>query len=537
MSSTTCLIDNQNISDVDEGTNSPSLSDREVILDLSIELKDRMNALVSYQEQHPRELLELVNRLCGMFQFSGTNIIKRYLIHICRSDSIHDPYKTICVKSLCYFYDSIPDEIYDILDVVCSSVIPKDTIATPCKVELVFLLLESERHKDKTLQYFSSIVNDISIDVDYRYKTILSIEKTNDTEFLLKVCMNFINCYTNYIRYKILACQCILQHCRKFMTDFDVHTIQTTLLGFGQDVDLDTNVRADATDVLLSLGDEKTKTVAKQLIKTLGRDVYSNGNVMTIWEDGQNVHTQKIEESVLESVEKLVQCDTLEINNYPIDVQYVIKKIKNKLKDEKKKLTETYHKTHGRDDSQIKSLLEPFTSKEDDILISLNRIYNDRVLYTRHQLTLSHVLVKVWSWIKHNDEYESECMKRLEEELVDMSGTCSTGYITRLVNVLSGFSDFSIKISWKDQIISNFKTRLNSRIMDIKDESFQEKVLEEFMISVGEYGKRLNFLKFFRENMLSIREELYKEFKEYISDVEFDLCIRDAIMAYEGVSY
>ena len=56
-------------------------------------------------------------------------------------------------------------------------------------------------------------------------------------------------------------------------------------------------------------------------------------------------------------------------------------------------------------------------------------------------------------------------------------------------------------------------------------------------IDGNEYTSRINFLLFFRKNMLNIREELYEEFKHHITDVDFDLYIRSAIENYETGGY
>ena len=50
-----------------------------------------------------------------------------------------------------------------------------------------------------------------------------------------------------------------------------------------------------------------------------------------------------------------------------------------------------------------------------------------------------------------------------------MSGKCATGYVTRLVNALSGFGDFSLKISWEDEISTKISMRLNQEIIKIED--------------------------------------------------------------------
>jgi patatin-like phospholipase/acyl hydrolase len=83
----------------------------------------------------------------------------------------------------------------------------------------------------------------------------------------------------------------------------------------------------------------------------------------------------------------------------------------------------------------------------------------------------------------------------------------------------------------RQEIIESKKEKILSKSEQL--EEFQEKVLNELMISSNEYESRKHFLKFFRKNMLSIREELYEEFKDHITDTDFDLYFRSAISKYE----
>ena len=192
-------------------------------------------------------------------------------------------------------------------------------------------------------------------------------------------------------------------------------------------------------------------------------------------------------------------------------------------------------------------------------------------------------------------------LKRLLQELEDMSGTCSTGFISRLLNTISGFGDISISISFEDQLIANFTGRLNAyarritesdspfygeKLNDVVElwlnanldkkkkivntikktkkltelppmkkiieeflkidrdnkietcvEDFSENVINEMTIDCHRFANRQNFLLFFRTHMLSIREEMYLEFKDLVTDSEFDLWIRKAISTYEGVNF
>ena len=68
-------------------------------------------------------------------------------------------------------------------------------------------------------------------------------------------------------------------------------------------------------------------------------------------------------------------------------------------------------------------------------------------------------------------------------------------------------------------------------------ENFQGNVLEEMTVNSNDYESRRNFLKFFRKNMLGIRQELYEEFKNHIRDTDFDLYFRAAISSYETGGY
>ena len=233
--------------------------------------------------------------------------------------------------------------------------------------------------------------------------------------------------------------------------------------------------------------------------------------------------------------------------------------------------------------------------RDKKIRLALNRIDMDRVLYSKFNSSLTNILVKVWSYIMGNTKHKEEMTKRLLEELEDMSGTCSTGYATRLVNSISGFGDFSVRISLEEQMIANFTGRLNAAARDIGGEQspfreekledvvalwlqkeehkevrdaaeaelggrsnaigcivkrylsvdrktkvetcledFAEAVLSEMTVQSSNYSERQNFALFFRTNVSRIREELYEEFKDLVDDTSFDLYFRKSLMSYEN---
>ena len=204
----------------------------------------------------------------------------------------------------------------------------------------------------------------------------------------------------------------------------------------------------------------------------------------------------------------------------------------------------------------------------------------DRALYSKYNCSLINILLKVWSYLSSHESV-NDMKTRLLEELIEMSGTCSSGFASRLVNVISGFGDFNITISWKDQIIANVAGRLNARINNIQNlkldekqlkqiyyllfyeykdkkskirdqgmdefckdkddinedivkEEYQSRILLEMLIPVSSYNQRKSFLNFFRDNLSSIRDEMFQEFSGLIADTDFDLFFRSAISTYEG---
>jgi hypothetical protein len=559
------IPENQTDNKIIHNLDSNSLSD--YIVDLSISIEERIKYIEEFCIRFGEtDGIEIVNRLSSMYQMSGTKILEKYMYELAdKKCKIPTFLKIIAAKSLCYFNpkNSIG---YEALDSICNNFSDNDSkfandidqISTPVKIEAICLLMLHTLYKKQARDYFCYIINNILLDCDYRYKSILSLENKDIPEknfFIKEAAFEFFNHNENQTLYRILAGQLIIQKYNPVLSERIV--IEKTLLSFANDTTLEYNIRADSADVILKLGSTENKIKAKEVIMILGT---SEGNSKTIFENAQNVHTDDIEESVIEAIEFLSTIDTKTISGIPgspcITFEYVKKQIDNMVKNlkPKKSVKSTEYKI--------------FESKRDAINISLNRIYLDRALYSKFNYTLINILLKVWTYICFHDS-EIEMGKRLIEELVEMSGTCSSGFAGRLVNVISGFGDFNIRISFRDQIIANFTGRLNAKARDIanhihldinrklygikeiptielsqqknyylnKLSSFQEDVLEEMSITSNDYSSRLNFLKFFRKNMLSIREELYTEFKPHITDTDFDLYFRAAISSYETGGY
>ena len=621
----------------------------EIILDLSINLSTRLHALNLYYDKNSDDVIEIICRLNGMYQMSGIKVVETYLYEICINSKISTILKLSAAKALIEYEDSSKGVAGRALNHVCNNT--TIDVATPCRIEAIQLLMTYTEYKNEANTYFKQFVQDTTIECEFRYKTILNLENIgkrwiqdkllelfDDKDFvgnfltlnslsIKKEFPNFTPGVDNYdffemliqrlsydkakelyvgddcvydfficqaqfafllhlpnmVYYKILAAQYLLQKCNLK----DPSIIEDILLSFAQDVELDYDRRADAADVLLQLGSKDMKLRGRAIIIELG---LIEGNVHTVFDNAQNVHTTEVEASVAEVLEFFAILPLHMVQKKPIEFEYVHEQIKDMLKNKNK--------------NKNTSLSLSPTEREEKIALSMNRICLDRALYSKYNNTLANILLKVWSYIIGH-ENEVEMRKRLLEELEDMSGTCSTGFASRLINVISGFGEFNIRISWEDQIIANFSGRLNAmarkidstfRILYLKDmvalwlnlpeqklvksklvrklmvtpsvtptvtptvmsvltmnavvdeflsedrsvkieiclESFSTSVLEEMSVSSSRSGNRQHFALFFRNSVAAIREEMYQEFTEHLDDASFDLYMRKAIMHYDG---
>ena len=203
----------------------------ELVVDLSIPLVNRINCIeLFFNKFGQEESNEIINRLSTMYQFSGTKTLENYLYEICTNCKISSFLKITAAKSLCYF--DIKNEIgYKALNTICKDM---EDIATPCKIEVVCLLMMHKKYKQQSRDYFVTIINNMNLDCDFRYKTILSLENKdipNKNYFINESIVEFFNNTFNRTMYRILAGQYIIQKCNPKKEDKDNVTLQHSSIG------------------------------------------------------------------------------------------------------------------------------------------------------------------------------------------------------------------------------------------------------------------------------------------------------------------
>ena len=467
-----------------------SLQDiRKNAIDLFLDSNTRMKYLELFYQRDCDQFNELISCINGMYFFSRTNSIKEYITQIAHNEHIPLIYRIECSKNL-------NEDGFEIINLLCKHRLFK-CLPTPIRTETVIYIM-NEKYKEESLVYFCEILNDSYIDNLYRFKLIQRLEYLFKDElfdyYIKECCYQFITCRSNHISYRVICCQYIFQKCKE-LHDFS----NSFLLEVASDPLVDEDIRADACDILLGYGTNENVEKARMILFVIGGGDRMRNNV---FKNSQNVHNQAIESSV----EKIIEF----ISAYTSMNQYTFDKVKEEI-EEKIKNHEKYE-----------------ILKE-----SIVRITIDRATYGRLNYTLSAIITKMWSYIQ-DSEYRDELEKRLFEELIESNNKCSSGYVSRIVNTISGFGEMSVQIGFEDQIVSVLENRLNKKIEE-EDEKDIDLILEEMILPVRFYDKRGNFLKFFRKNISFIREEMYLEFKDDITSPDFDLYFRKAISHYEGV--
>jgi hypothetical protein len=485
---------------LDDYLNNPESID---IFDMSIPSDVRINIINTLNQDIQ---LEYSNKLNSMYSVSGTTLIKKFIIDLVNSSNISSTLKIECSKGLC-LKDITKLDNFKLLHQTLNK---HQDIPIPCRVlAIIFLTKSSDFDTNLIITHFKNIINHAFVECDYKYKMILSLNTVYELDtniFIYPLLMYFSDNLGLFTTYKILSCQNLLQNFKeKLIEDDKYQYIQNVLYSFASDEELDGDVRADATDVLLGLGDDEHKLLAREILAILGNRKH------TLYDDQQNVHNTKIDESSNEILNKLLT-----------------NKLKNNIS-----FDNIYTSCTNDLEEQIKSL----QTKLDCIKLALNRINLDVGLYGNSNMSLKSVLIYIYNYISEH-EHENSLIQRLKEELEEASGKCSTGYIRRLINVLSGFDDFSIKIGWDDEIIGKLSGRLNKLINEVEDEEEKEQLLIEMTLNKdSQILERKTFLRYFRNNIGDIREDIWKEVENDLSKVDFEIYFRKAMSVYEGIDF
>ena len=133
---------------------------------------------------------------------------------------------------------------------------------------------------------------------------------------------------------------------------------------------------------------------------------------------------------------------------------------------------------------------------------SLQRISTDPVIFEPTRMTLADIFQRVFNRVLQmkDKDFFTDLMQRVYEELIDSKHVCATGYVSRILNILSGYPeiDFEVIQSYEEEIYKDLQKIVETLVSDHEE-------LEDSMIGITEEERKL-FTDCVKEN----HEEWYK---------------------------
>ena len=295
------------------------------VMDMELSVDTRMKALSKYYHIAGEEALEIFNRLSSMYQFTGLKSIEDFISGICRCEYISSVLRMYACNTLFEFediyYSDDEEEVvqhaksrtmerhinaFEILEGLCSECLD---LPTPCRVKALYLLMRSEDHIEKSLDYLKIFAEDTEIEILFRYKSIVNIEKEPLNDYRLFTSRGMESILTNDINdvyYRILAAQYLLVGSYESLDSEKRNNILDQLLTFARDNEIEYDRRADSADILLGCGNEYYSKIGAGIIEHLGSFVDGKKiTVRSLFQNAQNVHTDAITESANQTLEYL----------------------------------------------------------------------------------------------------------------------------------------------------------------------------------------------------------------------------------------
>lgn len=216
----------------------------------------------------------------------------------------------------------------------------------------------------------------------------------------------------------------------------------------------------------------------------------------TVYQDGQNVHNSEINTTTLDTAVELVTKYVTNKTNLSFDYSL----IKNLSEDKKKKI-ET----------------------------SLHRILTDPSTFNRN-ISLYQVFQGLLNFISNHPQ-KDELNKRLTEELLEMSGLCATGHMTRMINVMQGFeTGLKAKTTMKidDEVYAKIKHIIEKNMQESEE---SDDILEDMLSDT-----KKKYLEFVNNLMKKEIPNICKEYKDITTNENIIKAVSNSVDKYTGTS-
>jgi hypothetical protein len=365
-------------------------------------------------------------------------------------------------------------------------------------------------HKDKikhVMECCKNVLENEEYDIDQRYYFFSNNEKyfKLDDHIVFECYPLFFNlCIErNYPLLFTLLCS---KYIISTVPNKDlIDKAKTILYNISSDTNETIQFRCEAIDTLLEYGSLKDREFAKLELEKLGNNYYNN-MIQTIYTNTQNVHDESINTSIRNMLRTLIKDDL----KYKSEKEYQIEDIHNFIID--------YCNKNG--------------SNYSIYLDTLKRLMTDPSKYEGKNLC--NIILMVWKKINSFEEsIKLELYKRFIQELHDMIDTCSSGHLSRILNILSGYiedKDYQLKINPIDSLRSSIFARLNSELRKLGINQ-----QEEILLALSSSNKEDKLVLEEYISYYSPKDELQEEYKELMKEDEFEEVYNKTINEYMGL--
>ncbi len=510
----------------------------ETVFNPDIEDKDRLfalNRLFRMDSDDGNMTMSIINHTLATHP--GGHILKTVLETISQTNfPVENSFRIIHMLFLSY--PSRRSEILDAMEALISS-----RLSTPLRANLIYYLIMNQSHITRGLDKARDLVLDTSIDISFRLKFLLTLDTIripNMNSFSMDrdlymtwskdLLMTFVRSPYIQTSHRVIVSNILLGKYDLQKDESDI--ILNFLMGIGRDTHEDYNTRADALDIVVYTARRNNNTQmyiqANAELQALG---IGRGGQSGIYGNAQNVHEKSITQSALKVLD-YIESKMEKINVEEFDT------VRDRIMDHVWSQKPAKPSVESKEDPvyiEYRKAKKEYRQKCDAISYSITRISLDFAVYGMRNRTLMDILCMMWAYICQH-EHKDELVKRLEEELVDASGLCSTGHAFRLLNIISGYDEVSIGISIEDEFLAKVHKMLNEYIMSLKDERI-DSVLSEMTEKGGSLIARDEYRRFVSNALTNLEPKIWDEFSDRLDHTDFSIYMRKALMKYDDEDF
>ncbi len=464
---------------------------RERVYDMTCTLSERMQAVQCLYDHSIDELVNVLSTLLQSFSYRNNTHLKNYIVEISRLTNIPRTVRFQLLNQLCYAPRNA-DTCYAALADLCSAAPPAEE-QVPALLyvdQVLFLVTHDSTH---THLFQDNVLSNTDYDEQLRMQ-FLTLSRTRISPAFYQTMLEWsLDTHVFSTRLEIVCFANLLtlgglKGVEKYSSAFQ---------SIMRDEARDDNTRADIADLLLTHGPpewaDEARTVLTQL-GTRGLSILSN-----VYDNKQNVH------------------DAVNLDEMMAYLRRIAVPTTDAIEDIERVLLENCA-ARGIGDASA-------------ITFSFFRIRN-QIGAVMCNTTLLEIIQRIWEFIQQHAS-RTELLERLAEELTEASETCSSGYYIRMLNVLSGFSDMSVQISFAKQIQAMMFHRLNHIIHEY---GARNGTTDELLAELMQKSMRDRPLvrQLYLENISSIVEAIRPEFTPPMTVEEFDQHTTRAMMLFEA---